>query len=167
MKDKDWIEQLQSMMDGHQEPVPGDLWHDIEKRLPVHQAASRPLMGGWRRYAAVAAALAAVIGIGSLLWHGSDTTVDEATTSLAETPSNISEPEVTHEMLAQNDGIDESSSTPKASRSVPVVKSTASVSATNDHLAQGDTHEGVVAQPVSYDEAGKDIEDGRSSQQAQ
>lgn len=167
MKDKDWIEQLQSKMEDHQEPVPGDLWHDIEKSLPEHQAASRPLMGGWRRYAAAAALVAAVIGIGSLMWHGSDTTVDEATTSLADTPSSTTEPEVTHEILAQNDGIDEPSSAPRFSRSVPAVKATTGVNTTNDHLAQDDTHAGVVTQPVSNEETGKDIEDGQTPQLTQ
>ena len=166
MKDKDWIEQLQSKMEGHQEPVPGGLWHDIEKRLPEHQATRRPMIA-WPRYAAVAALVLAVIGIGSLLWHDRDTTVDEPAITSAQHVEIAPDPEATYDLLAQNDGIDESSSTPRTTQPVPAVKATAGVSTTNDHLAQGDTHEGVIALPVSNDEVGKDMEDGRSSQQTQ
>ena len=73
MTDNDWIKQLQSMMDRHEEPVPDDLWQDIEARLPERQAPKR-VMPVWRRYAAAAAVALAVIGTGSLLWHTSDST---------------------------------------------------------------------------------------------
>ena len=73
MTDNDWIKQLQSMMDRHEEPVPDDLWQDIEARLPEQQATRR-VMPAWRRYAAAAAVALAVIGTGSLLWHTSDST---------------------------------------------------------------------------------------------
>ena len=143
MKDKDWIEQLQSKMDGHHEPVPGDLWHDIEKRLPEHQAASRPLMGGWRRYAAAAALVAAVIGIGSLMWNDDSTVEDPAITSAQ--PIEIApDPEATHELLAQDEevarDIDEPTATPRAHHSIPASK-VATTASDNAFIAQASGHE--------------------------
>ena len=168
MKDKDWIEQLQEKMDGHQEPVPGDLWQDIEKRLPEQQAERRPMMGGWRRYAA-AAAVVAVIGIGGLLWHNNGTTVDEPAIATIQIEETRPEPEVTHEMLAQSDvadcGIDQSSVAPRVPQSDATVK--ASGSDTNGYLAHGDILEGTVAQPVSKEGTGRGIEASQPSQQAQ
>ena len=38
MTDNDWIKQLQAKMDGHKEPVPDGLWHDIEVQLPQQAA---------------------------------------------------------------------------------------------------------------------------------
>ncbi len=73
MTDNDWIKQLQSMMEHHEEPVPDDLWQDIEARLPEQQAPRRPLPA-WLRYAAAAAVALAIIGAGGLLWHPSDST---------------------------------------------------------------------------------------------
>ena len=73
MTDNDWIKQLQSMMERHKEPVPGDMWQDIEARLPERQAPKR-VMPVWRRYAAAAAVALAVIGTGGLLWYSSDST---------------------------------------------------------------------------------------------
>lgn len=69
MTDNDWIKQLQSMMEHHEEPVGDDLWQDIEARLP-QQRKALPL---WLRYTAAAAVAGAVIGAGSLLWRTSDT----------------------------------------------------------------------------------------------
>lgn len=91
MTDNDWIKQLQSKMDGHQEPVPDDLWQDIEKRLTQQEATSRP-MPAWRRYAAAAAVTLAVIGTGCLLWlNNDDTTVNPPVIAMtnpeADTPS--------------------------------------------------------------------------------
>ena len=95
MTDNDWIKQLQSKMEGHQEPVPDDLWQDIEKRLP---GARRPLLP-WARRAAAAAVVAAVIGVGSLLWHHGGK--DDAST-MALTPTEVTtEPEAVQEQLAQ------------------------------------------------------------------
>ena len=70
MTDNDWIKQLQSMMEHHEEPVPDNLWQDIEAQLPEQQAR-RPLPT-WRRYAAAAAVVLAVIGTGYLFWPASD-----------------------------------------------------------------------------------------------
>ena len=126
MTDKDWIKQLQAMMDRHQEPVPDDLWQDIEKHLPEQQARRRPMMA-WPRYAAAAALVLAVIGIGSLLWHN-DNTLEEPATSSTETTDITHEPEIIHELLAQNEEadceIDESATTTRAPQPTTALKST-------------------------------------------
>lgn len=97
MTDNDWIKQLQSKMEGHQEPVPDDLWQDIEKRLP---GARRPLMP-WARRAVAAALVAAVIGVGSLMWRDGSVD-DEPTIPLATKTEVTTEPEAHQEQLAQN-----------------------------------------------------------------
>lgn len=63
MNNNDWIEQLQSTMEHHQEPVPDALWADIENRLPRRHK----VIPQWLRYAAAAVVTGAVIGMGSLL----------------------------------------------------------------------------------------------------
>ena len=81
MTDNDWIKQLQAQMDGHKEPVPDDLWQDIEARLPQHSKV-KPV---WLRYAAAAAIALAVIGTGSLLWNrGEDTSVETPAITLSQ-----------------------------------------------------------------------------------
>lgn len=117
MTDNDWIKQLQSKMEGHQEPVPDDLWQDIEKRLP---GARRPLMP-WVRRAAAAAVVAAVIGVSSLMWHNGSTD-DEPTIPLATTTVATTEPEAIQGQLAQNEMDkhegDEPATSPRVSPSV-------------------------------------------------
>ena len=98
MTDNDWIKQLQSKMEGHQEPVPDDLWQDIEKRLP---GARRPLMP-WVRRAAAAAVVAAVVGVGSLMWHNSSKD-NEPSIPLATTTAVTTEAKAIQEQLAQNE----------------------------------------------------------------
>ena len=143
MKDKDWIEQLQSKMEGHQEPVPGGLWQDIEKRLPEREAERHPLMGGWRRYAAAAALVAAVIGIGSLMWND-DSTVEEPAITSAQPVEIAPDPEATHELLAQDEevarDIDEPTATPRAHHSIPASK-VATTASDNAFIAQASGHE--------------------------
>ena len=143
MKDKDWIEQLQSKMEGHQEPVPDDLWQDIEKRLPEREAGRHPLMGGWRRYAAVAAALAAVIGIGSLMWN-IDSTVEEPAITSAQPVEIAPDPQATHELLGHNEEAardnDEPTATPRAHHSDPAGK-VATTAINNAFIAQASSHE--------------------------
>ena len=68
MTDNDWIKQLQSMMERHEEPVDEKLWQDIEARLP-EQRKAWPV---WLRYAAAASVAGIVIGAASLLWHSSN-----------------------------------------------------------------------------------------------
>lgn len=93
MTDNDWIKQLQSKMDGHQEPVPDDLWQDIEKRLTQQQPTTRP-MPAWRRYAAAAAVTLAVIGTGCLLWlNNDDTTVNPPVTAMTNHDADTFSPE--------------------------------------------------------------------------
>ena len=95
MTDNDWIKQLQAKMDGHKEPVPDGLWHDIEAQLP-QQSKVKPV---WRRYAAAAAIALAVIGTGSLLWNDGDgTSVFPAAITLNQDEDHSPKPEV----LAQN-----------------------------------------------------------------
>ena len=135
MTDNDWIKQLQSMMEHHEEPVGGDLWQDIEAQLPEHQAPQRP-MPAWRRYAAAAAVALAVIGTGSLLWHGSgDTSVDQPT--VAQTPQETSTPEP--EVLAQNDvtipDVDAPTASPHVVHAVPAKQSPSNVN-NGDYIAQ-------------------------------
>lgn len=142
MKDKDWIEQLQSKMDAHQEPVPGDLWHDIEKRLPEHQATRRPTMA-WPRYAAAAALVAAVIGIGSLMWNDDSTVAEPAITSAQ--PIEIApDPQATHELLGHNEEAardnDEPTATPRAHHSIPASK-VATTASDNAFITQASGHE--------------------------
>ncbi len=126
MTDNDWIKQLQSKMEGHQEPVPDDLWQDIEKRLP---GARRPLLP-WARRAAAAAVVAAVVGVGSLLWHHGGK--DNAST-MALTPTAVTtEPEAVQEQLAQmewgGDDGDEPAATAQVSPSVPMASTGRGVS---------------------------------------
>lgn len=76
MTDNDWIKQLQSKMEHHQEPVPDDLWLDIEAQLPERHTPRHPMVA-WRRVAAAAAA-ALVIACGSyMLWQAPKQTVEQ------------------------------------------------------------------------------------------
>ena len=102
MTDKDWIKQMQSMMEFHEEPVPDDLWQDIESRLPEHQVPQRP-RPAWRRYTAAAAVALAVIGTGGLLWNSQHdgTSVERPAITLTSPEENAPTPEA----LAQNNDI--------------------------------------------------------------
>ena len=135
MTDNDWIKQLQSMMDGYQEPVPDGLWQDIEARIQPRRV--RPV---WRRYAAVAAVALAVIGTGGLLWLGNDEDSGEKPIISLTTPENNS-PE--SEILAQNDEIafpdaDAPVASPLVTHTAPLTpaKAPANASAPNEHLAK-------------------------------
>ena len=117
MTDNDWIKQLQAKMDGHKEPVPDGLWHDIEAQLP-QQSKVKPV---WRRYAAAAAIALAVIGTGSLLWNrGGDTSVETPAITLTQDEDHTPEPEV----LIQNDvtspAVDKAVVTHHVAQAVPV-----------------------------------------------
>ncbi len=65
MTDNDWIKQLQSTMEHHEEAAPDGLWSDIESRLPQPRKATP----SWLRYAAAAVVAGTIIGTGSLLWN--------------------------------------------------------------------------------------------------
>ena len=121
MTDNDWIKQLQDKMDGHKEAVPNGLWQDIEARIQPNK-----VMPVWRRYAAAAAVVLAVIGTGSLLWNrDNDTSVEKNTTTMTRVEGNAPEPEV----LAQNDvtspAVDEPVASHHAIHAVSVIKSPA------------------------------------------
>lgn len=100
MNDNDWIKQLQSMMERHEESIPDDLWQGIEARLPEQQAPPR-MMPAWRRYAAAVVALA-IIGTGGLLWL-SNTEDPEGKPIISMSTPEENSPE--SETLAQNDKI--------------------------------------------------------------
>lgn len=96
MTDNDWIKQLQDKIEGHNEPIPNDLWQEIEARLPQR----RKPMSAWRRYAAAAAIVLAVIGTGGLLWNrGNDTSADTPAITLNQDEDQAPKTEV----FGQND----------------------------------------------------------------
>ena len=68
MTDNEWIKQLQSTMEGYEEPAPDGLWPDINRRLPRRQK----VVSSWLRYAAAAAVAGVTIGAGILLWSPFD-----------------------------------------------------------------------------------------------
>ena len=129
MNDNDWIKQLQSMMERHEESVPDDLWQNIEARLPEQQAPHR-IVPAWRRYAAAAAVALAVIGTGSLLWHsGSDTSVQQPT-SKSNTPEAVAP---VPEVIAQNEvtqpDVEAPADAHQSSKSTSAKKSPATITA--------------------------------------
>ena len=133
MTDNDWIKQLQSMMERHEEPVGDDLWQDIEARLPQQQALQRS-MPAWRHYAAAAAVALAVIGTGYLLWpDGNDKPTEKP--AITSTMPEANAPE--SENLIQNDDItdpdvDVTATNPQPANVAPAKKSPAAVNA-NEH----------------------------------
>lgn len=141
MTDNDWIKQLQSMMERHEEPVGDDLWQDIEARLPERETPSR-LTPVWRRYAAAAAVALAVLGTGTLLWNaGDDMSVNENEPVIASSQPEVTmpEPEATPSILAQNDAT--APATDKATTHAPATSARPSKAATgpgkaSDAIAQ-------------------------------
>lgn len=163
MTDNDWIKQLQSMMERHEEPVGDDLWQDIESRLPGQQAQRR-VVPAWRRYAAAAAVALAVIGAGSLLWHGGNdkpTEKPEITSTMPEANAPESE------NLAQNDDItnpdiDATAINPQRANAAPVKKSPAALNANgqSDLIAQvTNPAEAITPQETNSNEPVKQIEE--------
>ena len=160
MTDNDWIKQLQAKMDGHKEPVPDGLWHDIEAQLP-QQSKVKPV---WRRYAAAAAIALAVIGTGSLLWNrGGDTSVETPAITLTQDEDHTPEPEV----LIQNDvtspAVDKAVVTHHVAQAVPVNHSPATAPISDTHEAEPQTTNDKepekgekVSQPPHPQEAPKD-----------
>lgn len=128
MTDNDWIKQLQAKMDGHKEPVPDDLWQDIEARLPQHSKV-KPV---WLRYAAAAAIALAVIGTGSLLWNrGEDTSVETPAITLSQDEDHTPRTEVLTENDVTSPADDEIAASHHIARAVPVNQSSAPA-ASND-----------------------------------
>lgn len=89
MTDNDWIKQLQSTMEGHEEPVPDGLWPDINRRLPRR----RKVVPMWLRYAAAVAVAGVTIVAGMLLWNP----YDSIGTAAPERPAIAQAEEVTPE----------------------------------------------------------------------
>lgn len=135
MTDNDWIKQLQSMMERHEEPVPEDLWQDIKARLPEKQALRRT-MPAWRRFAAAAAVALAVIGTGILMWHTSDSTH----TTPAEQPSLALTEEDVATVPIVEDYFDANAANYKAAQSKPA--------STLAHRALSQPQHQSVAQPI-------------------
>ena len=118
MNDKDWIEQLQSMMDAHEEPIPDGLWSDIESRLPEKQTPSR-LLPAWRRYAAVAAVVLAVMGAGVLLWYaGENKSINEPVIASSQPEASSPVPIAQNNVTAAD--IDKTTPIARASKANPV-----------------------------------------------
>ena len=137
MSNKDWIEQLQSRLDAHEEPVPDGLWQDIESRLPQRSKAV-PL---WLRYAAAAAVAGAVIGVGGLLWRGgSDTAVETPAIALTPPEKRVPEPEAHAQNNATNPDVDAPVASPPVAQARPVNHLSATVGAgdSDEHLTQAD-----------------------------
>lgn len=63
MKKDDWIKDIQRRMTDHQEPVKDDLWAGIEQALNQQKVVGRrAVVMRWRRYAAAAAIVLALMG---------------------------------------------------------------------------------------------------------
>ncbi len=160
MTDNDWIKQLQAKMDGHKEPVPDRLWHDIEAQLP-QQSKVKPV---WRRYAAAAAIALAVIGTGSLLWNrGGDTSVETPAITLSQDDDHTPKPEV----LVQNDvtshAVDKAVVSHHVAQAAPVNHSPATAPISDTHEAVPQTTNNIepekvekVSQSTQLEEAPKD-----------
>ena len=134
MTDKDWIKQLHSKMDGHQEPVPDDLWQDIEKQLQEHEAPSRP-MPAWRRYAA-AAVILAVIGTGCLLWlNNDDTTVNHPVISMTNPDAKMTSA-ATHDQGETTDPVLDSRGPAQRWPQSSAIKATPTATGGSDNIAQ-------------------------------
>lgn len=78
MKQEDWTEDLRERLAEHEEPVPADLWADIESRLE----ASKPSVVPWRRWAAAAAIVLLLSGGVLLLWNRQEQSLPADTKSL-------------------------------------------------------------------------------------
>jgi hypothetical protein len=136
MTDNDWIKQLQAKMDGHKEPVPDGLWHDIEAQLP-QQSKVKPV---WRRYAAAAAIALAVIGTGSLLWNrGEDTSVDTPAITLSQDEEHTPRTEVLTENDVTSPADDEIVISHHIAHAVPVNHSSATAAANDTPKAVSQT----------------------------
>ena len=85
MKQDDWTQQLKDRLNDYEEPVPADLWADIEAQLPASQkatvlppapqkatelpASQKTTVVPWHRWAAAAAVLLLVGGGLLILWN--------------------------------------------------------------------------------------------------
>lgn len=138
MSDNDWIKQLQSMMERHQEPVGDDLWQDIEARLPELQP-SRHTIPAWRRYAAVAAVILGVIGTGCLLWLNNDNSAaHQPVISMANPDTETSSPESFAQDKATLPVLDSQVQTQQRPKSTAIKTARTAVKA-NDNIAQANT----------------------------
>lgn len=101
MTDNDWIKQLQSTMEHHQEAAPDGLWADIEARLPQRQVKQRPSWS-WHRIAASAAIALVVAGTGYLLWPSSEQTATPPSITMTPHEASTTMPQaLAHNTTAQ------------------------------------------------------------------
>ena len=66
MKQEDWTQQLKDRLADHEEPVPADLWADIEAQLPTPRNTAGT---SWRRWVAAAAVIGLVGGGLLTMWN--------------------------------------------------------------------------------------------------
>ncbi len=103
MKQQDWTEQLSQRMDSYEEPVPADLWQDVDRRL--HPVARRVAL---RRWLAGAAAVALLVGGGWMIWGGGepapvdDVVAQTEPTTMASTVAPSTQPSAQPALMADN-----------------------------------------------------------------
>ena len=165
MTDNDWIKQLQSMMEHHEEPIPDDLWQDIESQLPERQAPQR-VMPAWRRYTAAAAVALAVIVLGSLWYSGKDSSVSKPV--IAQTASETITP--ASQSLAQPRDItpdaDEHTASQQSAKTNPVKRLPTVIDA-NEYIAQAKTTTAEQSQAINSDQPQKQEEDAAEQESQQ
>ena len=100
--DSRWTDDLRRRMAAHGTPPPAGLWDDIEHALDSRRRARRlwlpavaPGVGGraWRRAGAVAAAVAALLAVGGLLWMQADAPAARGVEAVADVPTSRLQPE--------------------------------------------------------------------------
>ncbi|MBQ8127949.1 MAG: outer membrane beta-barrel protein [Prevotella sp.] len=103
MKQQDWTEQLSQRMDSYEEPVPADLWQDVDRRL--HPVARRVAL---RRWLAGAAAVALLAGGGWMIWGGGepapvdDVVAQAEPSTMASTAAPSTQPSAQPALMADN-----------------------------------------------------------------
>ncbi len=103
MKQQDWTEQLSQRMDSYEEPVPADLWQDVDRRL--HPVARRVAL---RRWLAGAAAVALLAGGGWMIWGGGepapmdDVVAQAEPSTMASTAAPSTQPSAQPALIAEN-----------------------------------------------------------------
>lgn len=67
MNEKEWIERIRQSAQDFQEPAPDGLWDDIDKEITPMLSRKKPMiMPLWIRRARIAAAVALLVGLGSI-----------------------------------------------------------------------------------------------------
>ena len=142
MTDNDWIKQLQSTMERHQEAAPDGLWTDIESRLPQQQTTRRPSWS-WRRIAASAAIVLAVMGTGYLLWPSSEHTATPPSITMTTREVSTTSPQALAHNTTAQPVAHEPSPSHHATQASPITPSHAASNATQDN----DHQRGIANEP--------------------